>query len=295
MASIYAPNLNSFGREYEIEASEDIDCDVPVEYNAENILDYKYLYIHGWYTVNFDANGGTGTMTTIENLCGELVLPENAFTAPDGKQFKGWSYTADGETVSNTNIDVRQDAIVYAIWEDIPHTHNFAPATCTAPKTCACGATEGVALEHSFAPATCTVPKTCVCGTTEGVTLEHSFAPATCTTPKTCACGLTEGVALGHTYSTEWSSNNNEHFMTCTCGAKQRTGIHVDFNENGSCDVCGFVITENVDKDGLGAGAIVAIVIGSILVLGCGGFAVIWFVVKKKSFSDFLALFNKKQ
>ena len=319
VASIYAPNLSFYGREYGIEASEDIDCDTPVEYNPENIHDYKYLYIHGWYTVNFDSNGGTGTMTAIENLCGEFVLPESAFTAPDGKQFKGWSYTADGEIVSNTNIDVRQDVTVYAIWEDMPHTHNFAPATCTAPKTCvcgategvalehsfapatctapktcACGATEGVALEHSFAPATCTAPKTCVCGATEGVALEHSFAPATCTIPKTCVCGATEGVALGHTYSTEWSSDSNEHFMTCSCGAKQRTGIHVDSNENGSCDVCGYALTTaSNDKDGLGAGAIVGIVIGSVAVAGVGGFAIFWFVIKKKSFAELIAIFKK--
>jgi hypothetical protein len=37
-------------------------------------------------------------------------------------------------------------------------------------------------------------------------------------------------------------------------------------------------------KDGLGAGAIVAIVIGSVLVVGIGGFAVFWFVIKKNSF-----------
>ena len=34
-ASMYAPNLNSYGREYAIEASEDIDCDTPVEYTPE--------------------------------------------------------------------------------------------------------------------------------------------------------------------------------------------------------------------------------------------------------------------
>ena len=293
-ASMYAPNLNSYGREYAIEASEDIDCDTPVEYNPENIHDYKYLYIHGWYTVTFDANGGTGTMESEDGYCGLCILPVNRFTAPEGKQFLGWAYSADGDVINKTKIEVLQDITLYAIWEDIPHTHNFAPATCTAPKTCVCGATEGVALEHSFAPATCTAPKTCVCGATEGVALEHSFAPATCTAPKICICGLTEGVALGHTYSTEWSSDSNEHFMTCSCGAKQRTGIHVDSNENGTCDVCGYALTTaSNDNDGLGTGAIVGIVIGSVAVAGVGGFALLWFVIKKKSFADLIAVFKK--
>ena len=50
-----------------------------------------------------------------------------------------------------------------------PHIHNFSAATCTTPKTCSCGATEGVVSEHSWKDATYTSPKTCtVCGLTEG-------------------------------------------------------------------------------------------------------------------------------
>ena len=46
------------------------------------------------------------------------------------------------------------------------------------------------------------------------------------------------------------------------------------------------------NKGGLPAGAIVGIVIGSVLILGLGGFAIFWFVIKKKSFKD---LFPKKK
>ncbi len=41
-------------------------------------------------------------------------------------------------------------------------------------------------------------------------------------------------------------------------------------------------------EKGIGAGAIVAIVIGSILALGVGGFAIFWFVIKKKTLADLL-------
>jgi len=51
--------------------------------------------------------------------------------------------------------------------------------------------------------------------------------------------------------------------------------------------------TDN-DKDGLGAGAIALIVIGSALVVGIGGFAIFWFVIKKKSFAELTAVFKKK-
>lgn len=37
-----------------------------------------------------------------------------------------------------------------------PHTHSFSAATCTKPKTCACGATEGKAAGHSFENGKCT-------------------------------------------------------------------------------------------------------------------------------------------
>ena len=50
----------------------------------------------------------------------------------------------------------------------------------------------------------------------------------------------------------------------------------------------------NEGKDGLGAGAIVGIVIGSVAVAGVGGFALFWFVIKKKTWADFLAIFKKK-
>ena len=47
------------------------------------------------------------------------------------------------------------------------------------------------------------------------------------------------------------------------------------------------------DEGGLGAGAIVGIVIGSVAVVGIGGFALFWFVIKKKSFADLIAVFKK--
>ena len=45
-------------------------------------------------------------------------------------------------------------------------------------------------------------------------------------------------------------------------------------------------ITPPAKKDGLSGGAIAGIVIGSVAVAGIGGFAIFWFAVKKKTFSD---------
>ncbi len=47
-------------------------------------------------------------------------------------------------------------------------------------------------------------------------------------------------------------------------------------------------------KGGLSGGAIAAIVIASVLVVGVGGFALVWFVILKKTWADFVAIFKKK-
>ena len=36
-----------------------------------------------------------------------------------------------------------------------PHTHSYSAATCTQPRTCSCGATDGEPLGHSYANGTC--------------------------------------------------------------------------------------------------------------------------------------------
>ena len=94
------------------------------------ITDSMTLYanwIENKYTLTFDANGGSGTMTPVTDLTGEYTLPANEFTAPSGKQFKGWSLTTDGAIV--TKVDMTENRTVYAIWENIPvvtYTVSFA-------------------------------------------------------------------------------------------------------------------------------------------------------------------------
>ncbi len=100
------------------------------------------------------------------------------------------------------------------------HTHSYSAATCTQPKKCSCGATNGSALGHTWTPATCTVPKTCsVCKATEGSAVGHKWANATCSTPKTCSvCKATEGNAAGH----NWSKATCTVPKTCTkCNATE--------------------------------------------------------------------------
>ena len=112
-----------------------------------------------------------------------------------------------------------------------------------------------------------------------------------------------------HEYGSEWKNDATNHWNECTCGDKTNVASHADTNADGKCDTCAYDIPANTpdttpdttpdptpdsdDKDGLGTGAIVAIVVGSVLVVGIGGFAIFWFVIKKKSFNDLVSVFKK--
>ena len=76
-------------------------------------------------------------------------------------------------------------------------------------------------------------------------------------------------------------------------GEKNLTAVYEDKSSGGG------EITPPAKKDGLSGGAIAGIVIGSVAVAGIGGFAVLWFAVKKKTFADLIAaikaLFAKKK
>ena len=69
------------------------------------------------YTVRFNANGGGGTMEDVTGVSGSYTLPACGFTEPEGKQFKGWSTSADGSVISGTTYEVSSDTTFYAIWE----------------------------------------------------------------------------------------------------------------------------------------------------------------------------------
>ena len=69
------------------------------------------------YIVRFNANGGGGTMADVTGVSGSYTLPACGFTEPEGKQFKGWSTSADGSVISGTTYEVSSDTTFYAIWE----------------------------------------------------------------------------------------------------------------------------------------------------------------------------------
>ena len=108
---------------------QDVTLNTKFDFNTSVVsnLTLYAKWIENKYTVTFDANGGSGTMTPVTDLTGEYTLPANGFTAPTGKQFKGWSLTTDGAIV--TKVDMTENKTVYAIWKDIIYSYEFLEST----------------------------------------------------------------------------------------------------------------------------------------------------------------------
>ncbi len=70
------------------------------------------------YNVSFDTNGGSGVMESVALYEGysEFKLPDCDFTAPKGKVFVGWSYSANGEVIVSDKIYITADTTLYAQW-----------------------------------------------------------------------------------------------------------------------------------------------------------------------------------
>ena len=100
------------GTEYPVNAPVTVTADITVKALWEDVPPAP-----AEYTVRFNANGGGGTMADVTGVSGSYTLPACGFTEPEGKQFKGWSTSADGSVISGTTYEVSSDTTFYAIWE----------------------------------------------------------------------------------------------------------------------------------------------------------------------------------
>ena len=173
------------------------------------------------YTVSFAANGGTGTMADVTGISGEYTLPENGFTAPDGKQFKAWSFDGNEKAVGD-KITVTADTTVTAVWEDIPagHTCDIKPVAKVEP-SCTEGGKEAYYKCEG-------------CG--------KFYEDALGTKEITDLASWGNLAKLGHTES-DWKSDKDNHWKECTvagCGViiENSKAAHADANNDGKCDTC---------------------------------------------------------
>lgn len=74
--------------------------------------------------ISFNNNGATGSMDSLEVDKGSVTLPECTLTPPEGKHFKSWKVSGEGnfEFAPGTNVTVDSDITVTPVWEN----HDFA-------------------------------------------------------------------------------------------------------------------------------------------------------------------------
>lgn len=99
-----------------------------VAYVYESTTSDGYLYEiavkgagPGPYSMTYDANGGTGTMTDANSYAknSEVTTLSNSFTAPSGMNFAGWNTRADGTGTSyaaGASFTAVRDVKLYAQW-----------------------------------------------------------------------------------------------------------------------------------------------------------------------------------
>ncbi|MBQ9125959.1 MAG: hypothetical protein IJY13_04815 [Clostridia bacterium] len=109
------------------------------------------------YTVYVGDTVDYKSYFTITSATGENVsVTDDMISAPDADLTRPWSFL-----VTCAYQGVSKSIIISVENKPGAHTHQFADATCTTPKTCSCGLTEGEALGHTekvvdATPATCT-------------------------------------------------------------------------------------------------------------------------------------------
>ncbi len=152
---------------------------------------------------------------------------------------------------------------------------------------CSCGKLEeGSYAEHFGGTATCQEKAVCsTCNQKYGDYAFHAGGTATCTGKAKCStCNQEYGELIPHDFSVS-SYDATHHFNKCAnCDEVE---LKTEHSFDGEACACGF------KKEGRsGCGAIAGIASGGVGTL-MGVFAIFWFVIKKRSFADLLAIFKK--
>ena len=230
--------------------------------NELSVVDNNVLYTatkldaeHAPNKYGITISGGDLTESITVNITDSLVFDENGVAQLNltaDQNLAAGKYTVKVETFYD-DVQRTTNAIEFEKIETTPETtpceHNWADATCAAPKTCSvCGATEGTALEHDMQLTTAEVPAKCGeagttavytcangCGTVTGgeeiKALEHDMQQTAAEVPAKCGEAGTTAV---------YTCANG--CGTVTGGEEIKALEHAfDNDQDGTCNRCGFV------------------------------------------------------
>ena len=297
---------------------------------------YYYTYVKSTYNISVTDCVAKKGEDTVEYAHYGDVITVTANPAPAGKVFDTWVITGldtTGMDLTKTEITFNMPANAVEIKTTYSNVINYEIYVVggTTDKSPA-KAGETITITANPAPEGMVFDKwTCE---TAGVTIEFASATNSTTTFVMPACEIeikahfrdieaapsieikVEGGTGGGTYKQGdevtvtagnkegkvfkcWKDESgnivstNKSYTFTVAGEKTLTAVYEDKPSGGG------EITPPAKKDGLSGGAIAGIAIGSVAVAGIGGFAVLWFAVKKKTFTDLIAtikaLFTKKK
>ena len=226
------------------------------------------------YLVAYFPTEGSGTMVgavVAENV--SFILGECAFEVPAGYKFKAWAIgSPSGEQKQpGEQIIITGDTDIYAVWEELPHTHVFdqlvaqdaykaTDADCTNPatyyKSCLCGEcgeetfTSGAALGHAEVIDEAVAPTCTETGLTEG---KHCSVCGEVITPQEVV------PSNGHSYESAVTAPTctSGGYTTYTCSACGDSYTadevaalgHKDEVKDHVCDACGEVLSQCEDAN----------------------------------------------
>ncbi|MBQ7994768.1 MAG: InlB B-repeat-containing protein [Bacilli bacterium] len=100
----------------------EFDCASGSSNGLVTVSKLEYYYIEPsseTYTVSFNANGGSGSMSDVSDVKGSYILPDNGFTAPANKAFAGWKANNAGDLIAaGDSYTVSANVTFYAQWVD---------------------------------------------------------------------------------------------------------------------------------------------------------------------------------
>ena len=283
----------------------------------ENITCILQINVNNGYMIIYRQNGGSGIMANAEHIHGDFVLPANGFTAPEGMKFKCWSVNGTEKAIGAT-IEVNANTFVDAIWEDKVQKEEITSGQAAAGynvKTLFDNAKAGgEKVELTIGTAKVTFDQTAV--NAIGGNTNITFTMTTSTNVEDVnVAGAQQVINITIDGFTAGTATVEVPFNTAVPNGKVAKVYYVDAQgnktdmnatfEDGKATFTATHFSEYViafedeavaptNNGGLGAGAIVGIVLAVVVVGGVGGFALVWFIIKKKKWADFVALFKKK-
>ena len=274
----------------------------------------KAIWAYDNVTISFNTNGGSGTMAPVEREYGSsYTLPENGFTAPAHYNFAGWSYTANGEVINTSSITLTGDVELFAKWEAGTCTVTFAHSEGASGSMDSASVTYG---ENYVIPAPTFTP---ISGyefkywSINGAKIETTSIQVTDDITLTAVYGevvTLESITLSGTYKTEFKVGDTfnsdglvvtAHYSDSSSQAvtgyelsgydmntKGEQTVTVSYTEGGVTRTATYtiIVSENEvtpsNNNGLPTPVLIAIIAGSVVLVGLAIFLIIKFAGKKK-------------